>query len=110
MTITAFEYERIVFDSVMDAIHDEGEVVKEIFIPSLKLVFNQKGHCYPAEGPQNKEHSHFRGTKIEHPLTEIELPPQFVEKISSFAKQRLELLEKEKDLKSDLTKILDQIR
>jgi len=104
-SIPAFQYKIKVHEDMMDAVHGGGENIKEIFIPSYQLIINSLGGLFNAEKPRNVQSLSFEGPEVEKPLTSIQLPFEFVEKIARVAKLKLEVSKLEKELAPDLKKV-----
>lgn len=104
-SVPAFQYESKVYEGMMDAIHGGGETIKEIFIPSYKVIINSKGGLFHAEKPRNVQSLRFGGPEVERPLKEIQMPMELVEKIALVAKLKLEVSAKEKEVASGLKQV-----
>lgn len=104
-SVPAVQYESKVYEGMMDAIHGGGQTIKEIFIPSHKVIINSKGGLFQAEKPRNVQSLRFGGPEVEKSLKEIQMPLELVEKIALVAKLKLEVSAKEMEMSSDLKKV-----
>lgn len=95
-TIPAQQYERETCVSGMYNIK-----IKEVFIPSLNLIFNNNGDVFSSDRPLNKWVK-IDLKEVEYPLTDIQLSKKLVDKISEIARLKLELKEKEQAAEEDL--------
>lgn len=103
--IPAVYYDARIFKTHLHYIRNIGIDLKEIFIPTHKLVFNEEWGASESEKPQNVHSKRVCGPDIKEPLTEIQLPSALVEKIVSVAQRKFELERKQKELENEVKEI-----
>lgn len=92
------------YERAMDAIHGGGQMIKEVFIPSHKVIFNEKNHAWIAEKPRNVGSVKFMGPEVEQPLTEILVPKDLADRVTKAAQLKFEADKAKEALEPDLQK------
>lgn len=103
--IPAVQYQIRNYDGFKDIFSGGGELVTETFIPSVKIAYNKLGEVFYTNEPRNKEIQDPLSespTIITHPLTEVKLDSDLVQKITNVAILQLTTEKAKNELLPDL--------
>ena len=104
-SVSAVQYEIKVYEGMNDFAHGGGHMVKEIFVQSHQVIMDSEGHLFHAKKPRNIQSGELFGPEVNMPLKDIQLPLELVEKVAHVAKMKLEISQKEKELKSQFQEL-----
>lgn len=104
-SVPAVLYDTIYYEGEEAYVRNLGNLVKEIFIPSFKVIINSAGEVLYSEKPRNEQLDVCQKAKEVKPLKEISISNELVKKIVALARLKLEVLAKEEEAISDLKTI-----
>ncbi len=103
-TVTCYQYTFKFYHGEMDAVDQRGMRIQEIFAPPpYSLCFNQIG-SFLADQPRNvyKENPFSHDPAIEHPLTELQVSKNILDRMKNLVEQKLKIDNEEKTLNAQL--------
>ncbi len=103
-TVACYRYTFKIYDGAMDAVDQGGQKIQEIFVPPpYSLCFNKCG-SFSADRPRNiyKENPFSHDPATEHPLTEIQVSKNILDRMKNLVEQKLKIDNEEKVLNAQL--------
>ena len=109
-TVPAFQYELMVYESIMDANRIAGgRIIREFFIPSAKVCFNEE-LAFKCSKPRNISTHFLSGQKLDSPLTHVQLSRELVDQVIRVAELNAQLKHEQDKFKlsQDFTALFSQ--
>jgi len=80
-TVEAIKYKTKVCEGTLDFVHGCYQIIEEVYIPSIRVCFNDRGFAFLSESPREN----IQGKE------KIEIDAQVVKKIAQFVKIQQEI-------------------
>ena len=75
-TVKAIKYKTKIYEGILDHVHGSYQIIEEVYIPSIRVCFNDRGFAFLSESPREN----IQGKE------KIEIDAQVVKKIAQFVK------------------------